>query len=133
MNSRRFILCGLLLGCAAREAAAETQQVWHVVARDPESKRLKVPLPPLAEVLSTDSSGQTWQQSGQMGGSVEGVRNELAMTLGAAGWALNKTIVLGRLSARSELMIWTRRKQRMLLMVWEKETGTCGFAWGEER
>ncbi len=133
MNSRRFILCGLLLGGVACEAAAETQQVWHVVARDPESKWLKVPLPPLAEVLSTDCSGQTWQQSGQMGGTVEGVRNELAMTLGTAGWVLDKTIALGRLAARSELMIWTRRKQRMLLMVWEKETGTCGFAWGEER
>ena len=59
-----------------------------------------MPLPPLAEVLSADRSGQTWQQSGQMRGTVEGVRNELAMALGKAGWALNQTIALGQAAAR---------------------------------
>ena len=133
MNSGLALLFCLLAGGVARGAAAETGRVWRVAALEPAGKRLELPLPPLAEVLSSDSSGQAWRQSGQMGGSVEGVRKELAMALGAAGWALNKTIALGRLSARSELMIWTRRRQRVLLMVWEKETGTCGFAWGEER
>ena len=133
MNSLRILLLCLLASYVASEAAAETGQVWRVAELQPEGKRLTLPLPPLAEVVSADSSGQTWQQSGQMSGTVEGVRKQLAMTLGKAGWALNKTIALGRLTARSELMIWTRQKQRILLMVWEKETGTCGFAWGEER
>jgi len=127
------MLCGLLAGFAACGAAAETGLVWHVVSMEPEKKGLKVPLPPFAEVQSNDGSGQTWQQSGQIRGTVEVARKELAMTLGKAGWSLSKTIALGQLSARSELMVWTRRKQRILLMVWEKETGTCGFAWGEER
>ena len=131
MNSRRALLFCLLSAGVAHEAPAETGRVWRVA--EPKAERLTVPLPPLAEVLSTDSTGQTWQQTGQMRGTVEGVRKELAMVLGKAGWALNKTIALGQLAARSELMIWTRRKQRILLMVWEKETGTCGFAWGEER
>ena len=67
------------------------------------------------------------------GGTVAALRGEFVMTLGAAGWALDKTIVLGRSSAKSELMIWTRQKRRILFMVWEKEAGTCGFAWGEEK
>ena len=132
MNSGWAILFCLLACGATREAAAETS-AWQVVAMAPEGERLKVPLPPLAAVLSADRTGQTWQQSGQMSGTVEGVHKEFAMTLGAAGWALNKTIALGRSTARSELMIWTCRKQRILLMVWEKEAGTCGFAWGEDK
>jgi hypothetical protein len=134
MNSlRRIFLACLLAAGAAREAAAETGQFWRVTAWAAGDKALKVPLPPFAEVLSTDNTGQTWQQSGRMRGTVEGVRKEFAMTLCKAGWSLNKTIALGQSAARSELMIWTRRKQRILVMVWEKETGTCGFAWGEER
>ena len=133
MNRRALLLCLLVCCMKGGPAGAETQQVWQVVAMAPEATRVKMPLPPLAKVASTDSSGQTWQQSGQMSGTVEGAHKEFAMAFGAAGWALNKTIALGRLSARSELMIWTRGKQRILLMLWEKETGTCGFAWGEER
>jgi hypothetical protein len=130
MNSGGVILAGLIAGGAALAAEAPA---WRVVPVEPAAKRVELPLPPLAEVKASDRSGETWQQSGQMSGSVADVHKEFAMALGAAGWALNKTISLGRTSARSELMIWTRKKQRVLLMVWEKEAGTCGFAWGEEK
>ena len=112
--------------------AAERPGAWRVVPAEPQAAP-GVPLPALARVTSTDPSGQTWQQAGEIGGTVAALRGEFVMTLGSAGWMLDKTIVLGRSSAKSELMIWTRQKRRILFMVWEKEAGTCGFAWGEEK
>ncbi|HPB09712.1 MAG TPA: hypothetical protein PLT74_00515 [Kiritimatiellia bacterium] len=92
-----------------------------------------VALPALARVTADEPSGETWRQVGELGGSVATARGECAAALAAAGWRLDKTIVLGRSPARSELMLWIRGTRRVLFMVWEKEAGTCGFAWGEER
>jgi hypothetical protein len=110
----------------------EPSQAWRVVAMPPAAAEIAVPLPPLAELTFTDASGQTWRQGGEIGGSLEAALQEFAAALGAAGWGREKTIMLGRLSARSGLTLWTRRRQRVLLMLWEKEAGTCGFAWGRE-
>jgi len=92
-----------------------------------------VPLPPLAKVLRSDRDGQTWQQSGEMSGTVEAAQREFVSALGAAGWVLDKTIVMGHGAGRSELMVWHLRSRRILFMVWEMEAGTCGFAWGQEQ
>ena len=92
-----------------------------------------VALPALARVRTADPSDGTWRQSGELGGSVAAAGAECRMALAAAGWRLDKTIVLGRAPVRSELMVWVCRNRRILFMVWEKEAGTCGFAWGEER
>jgi hypothetical protein len=119
MNSARLIGCAGLFAwtCLAAEARVP----------------LAVPLPPLARVGADDASGETWRQTGEIGGSVAAARGEFRAALGAAGWRLDKTIVLGRGIARSELMVWVRNKRRILFMVWDKEAGTCGFAWGEEK
>lgn len=93
---------------------------------------MAVPLPPLANVTFADVSGQTWQQGGEIGGSLEAALQDFAVALGTAGWGRDKTIMLGCLSARSGITVWTRRGQRVLLMLWEKEAGTCGFALGRE-
>ena len=131
MNKRLVILCaGLLAGAAV---AADVARACRVVPFGSAAAALAVPLPPLATVKATDASGKTWRQSGEMSGSVEGARREFAMALGAAGWALDKAIVLGQGSTKSELMIWTCRKHRILFMVWEKEPGVSGFAWGQEK
>ena len=114
-------------------AAAVASRGWRVVSPDSAETELTLSLPPLAEVKSTDRSGKTWQQCGVMGGTVEGALREFVMSLGASGWVLDKTIVLGHGTEKSELMIWTRRTRRILFMVWEKEPGTCGFAWGKEK
>ena len=111
---------------------AEAPRVWRV-APPAKAPALTLPLPPLAKVTSGDSSGQSWRQAGELGGSVEGAVGEFRMALGSAGWSLDKAVTMGRGPKRSELMIWTRQKSRVLFMVWEKETGTCGFAWGEEQ
>ncbi|HPO36379.1 MAG TPA: hypothetical protein PLU38_01550 [Kiritimatiellia bacterium] len=102
-----------------------------LAARD--SATPAVALPALARVTADEPSGETWRQVGELGGSVATARGECAAALAAAGWRLDKTIVLGRSPARSELMLWIRGTRRVLFMVWEKEAGTCGFAWGEER
>lgn len=107
-------LCALALAAAGAEPAG-------------------VPLPPLARVSPVGEAGPTWQQTGELGGSVASASAELTAALGAGGWSLNKRIAVGRGTGRSELMIWVRRGRRILCMVWEKEAGTCGFAWGEEK
>ena len=131
MNRVPVIACAAALAVWAA-LAGQGQGAWRVVPAEPRAAPA-VPLPALARVTSADPTGRTWQQAGEIGGTVAALRGEFVMTLGAAGWALDKTIVLGRSSAKSELMIWTRQKRRILFMVWEKEAGTCGFAWGEER
>ncbi len=93
---------------------------------------LQLPLPPLARVVATDTSGVTWQQSGEMGGAMVKAREQVVKTLVADGWRLDNSVVLGRPLVKSEIMIWVRRGRRVLFKVWEKEAGTCGFAWGEE-
>jgi len=91
-----------------------------------------LPLPPLAVVKSEDRTGKTWRQSGELSGSVEQASREFRQALASGGWKVEKRIAVGRLAARSQLIICCRRKQRVLLMVWEEEVGTCGFAWGRE-
>lgn len=130
MNSVRTALCaGVLMAAAA--AATEAPQAWRVVPLERDSAPM-LPLPPLALVTSTDRSGQTWQQCGEMSGTVEGASKEFCQAFKANGWQVFKRITMGRLTGRTELLIVTKMKQRVLFMVWEKEVGTCGFAWGKE-
>jgi hypothetical protein len=95
--------------------------------------RLLVPLPPLATITADDESGKTWQQTGTMSGGLDVVRGDFRQAFRAGGWSLDKTIPVGRASSRMELAIWTTRGHRILLMIWEKEPGLCGFSWGEEK
>lgn len=92
----------------------------------------RVPLPPLAVVKSEDATGKTWRQSGELRGTVEGASLEFRQALAGGGWRLEKAIAAGRLTGRSALLVCSRGRQRILVMVWEKEVGTCGFAWGRE-
>lgn len=120
MNRALAGLCAAAVACGAARAAGPAGP-------------LDVPLPALARVVSSGPGGVMWQQTGELSGSVASARGEFAMALGARGWALSRTMVMGRAPAGSELMVWTLRKRRILVMVWEKEAGSCGFAWGEER
>ncbi len=89
-----------------------------------------IPLPPLAKVVSVDASGESWRQSGEISGCVAGVHGDFSAAMARRGWVLQKTIVLGRVPERSELMIWRKNKEQILLMIWEKRAGLCGFSWG---
>lgn len=125
MSKHRVYLLVCLTGLVAVHAVASEVGRFAVP--------LAVALPALARVQTTDASGETWRQSGEIGGSVAIAGGEFRMALAAAGWRLDKTILLGQAASRSELMLWVRQKRRILFMVWEKEAGTCGFAWGEEQ
>ena len=127
MSRLRTAVGALLLALVA--AGGEAVRVLPP-ARD---GALGVALPPLARVLTAAPDGQMWRQTGELGGSLASARGDFMMALGAQGWALKQTIAMGRSAARSELMVWTWHRRRILFMVWEKEAGTCGFAWGEEK
>lgn len=92
-----------------------------------------LPIPPLATVAKNDRSGKTWQQTGVMDGTLEVTSGDFKQSLQAGGWVLDKTIKVGEGMGRMELAIWTRLRHRVLVMIWEKEPGQCGFSWGEER
>jgi len=115
--------------CAALAALV----CWAAPAEEKKADALAVPLPPLVRVSSVDAAGQTWQQSGEIGGSVEGASRAFARAFGANGWQLSKRIAMGRLKGRSQLLVLTRSQRRVLVMVWAKEAGRCGFAWGNEQ
>ncbi len=91
-----------------------------------------VPLPPLARVTASDPDGASWRQSGEISGTVAGAHGDFSAAMARAGWVLQKTIVLGRVPQHSELMMWRKNKQQVLLMIWEKRAGLCGFSWGVE-
>jgi len=91
-----------------------------------------LPLPPLARVISADTRGDSWRQSGEISGSVAGVHGDFSAVMAGDGWILQKTIVLGKSPQHSELMMWKKGSTKILLMIWEKCAGSCGFSWGVE-
>jgi len=91
-----------------------------------------LPLPPLARVVASDPTGTSWRQSGEISGTVAGVHGDFAAALAGRGWVLQKTIVLGRVPKSSQLMMWRKSRQQVLLLIWEKHAGLCGFSWGVE-
>jgi hypothetical protein len=96
------------------------------------AQALSLPLPPLARVVSVDAHGDSWRQSGEISGSVAGVHGDFMAAMAGNGWILQKTIVLGRTPQHSELMMWKKGSTKILLMIWEKCAGRCGFSWGVE-
>ncbi len=122
----------LVLNTAQGEGKSEAEESWHVVAID-KQERLSLPLPVLARVKGNDDTGETWQQTGTLPGALAVASHDFRLTLQSGGWTLDKTIAVGQSAKRSELMIWTTRRHRVLLMIWEIEAGLCGFSWGEEK
>lgn len=108
------------------------QAVWGSLSGTGE--RGLIALPPLAVVTGTESrAGKTWMQEGLVGGALEVACRDFKQAMRAGGWRLDKTIAMGKPGHRSELAIWLRRGQRVLVMITEREPGLCEFTWGEER
>lgn len=124
-------LIGALAGAWPVEASDEVPGSWRVVSL-PRTGPIQMPLPPLAVVTEEHESGETWRQAGGLSGTLELARKEFELAFRSRGWIPDKVIPLGKRYYRSELSIWTRRHQRVLLMIWEKDVGACAFAWGEE-
>lgn len=124
MKRLRLIGGCCLLACLAARGAS---------LPGPEGSGL-IALPVLAVVTGTESKdGKTWMQEGIMGGTLEVACRDFRQALRAAGWRVDKTMVMGKPGQRSELAIWLRRGQRVLVMITEREPGLCEFTWGEER
>ena len=94
--------------------------------------KIEVPLPPLARVAENAVADNSWRQSGDISGSVAKVHGEFSAAMARGGWVLKNTIVLGRTPRHSELTLWKKGKDQVLLMIWEKRAGLCGFSWGVE-
>ena len=92
---------------------------------------LPVP-PPLAVIQMQDLSGEGWQQSGEVAGSLPVARRDFDRCLDRQGWMVDKIMPLGNGARRSELSTWTKGGRRLLLMLWEIGPGKCGFSIGEE-
>jgi hypothetical protein len=134
VRSQKLRLMGWLLVlmlCGITGQAADVISVRVGILE--KTNKLVVPIPPLASITGQDDTGATWQQTGTMAGALDRVRGDFRQSMRAGGWVLDKTIAVGRTANRSELAIWTTRGHRILLMIWEKEAGLCGFSWGEEK
>ena len=123
----RFLLV-LLVGGALRASATE----WRIV---PLAKReaLNIALPPLAVVESRDDSGKTWQLSGKASGSPAVARQDFKLALEKQGWRLDKVIPVGQSQRPSNLCLWKKGQQSIMLMLWEDGAGRSGFALGMDQ
>lgn len=128
---RRLVALMVLVCCAAGASGGDLP--GKRVGTLEKETGLVLPVPPLAVVSKNDRSGKTWQQTGSIDGALPVVSRDFRQSLQAAGWSLDKTIKVGEGMDRMELAIWTRSGHRVLVMIWEKEPGQCGFSWGEER
>jgi hypothetical protein len=91
----------------------------------------EVELPPLALVESRDETGQTWQKTGRLSGTVPLASQDFRGCLERQGWHLDKSIAMGTGSQRSVLYLWKKNKQDLMLMLWEKKAGETGFSIGQ--
>ena len=67
-----------------------------------------------------------------MRGSVEWVSKEFERVMRREGWVLNRRIELGRVKARSQLLLVSSASRHVLVMIWAIEAGRSGFAWGDD-
>ena len=89
-----------------------------------------ISLPPLAVVLEEDPGGNTWRETGEISGSLEITQKNFQRSLAREGWVLQRTIPLAQGPRRSRLCLWQRQGRELLVMLWQKKPGKCGFSWG---
>lgn len=124
-----YVLLVLLpVGSFSVAAVAEWRIVPLVVAKTP-----RVALPPLAVVESRDDSGKTWRVTGKIAGSPSVARRDFTLALERQGWRLDKVIALGRDGRVSDLCLWKKEGQTMMLMLSEEAAGKTRFAFGVEK
>ena len=123
----RFPVLRVMLGCVVAFAATAS---WAAGRVSVEARNM--PLPPLAQVKGGGEGGKTWRQYGEMRGSVEWVSKEFERVMRREGWVLNRRIELGRVKARSQLLLVSSASRHVLVMIWAIEAGRSGFAWGDD-
>ena len=104
---------------------AATTDTLRVVAPDAEAKSL--PLPRSATVSDRDKSGQRWEYSGEIAGSITVARKDFEVVLGRQGWRRKNTIPTGLPGQAAELQTWLRGGQSLLLMLSEDAPARTSF------
>ena len=128
---RGWLFAALIAGTMAVERSACAAD-WHIVSptkvEDP-----AIALPPLAVVESRDESGKTWRLSGKSPGSPAVARQDFKLALEKQGWRLDKVIPVGQGQRASNLCLWKKGQQSIMLMLWEASAGETGFSLGVDQ
>lgn len=95
---------------------------------EPES----IGLPPLAAVVDSDPGTDRWQVTGSLPGALPVARRDWGLCLDRQGWSKHSATVTGSPGSGVSLTVWMKGARRLLLMLWEKDTGKTWFSLGEE-
>lgn len=87
-------------------------------------------LPPDARVTSEGIPGKGWIQSGEMSCSFMAARRQWESFMGRQGWKKQHDF---RMPNKRFVTVWNKNKHNVTLLLWEKEIGKSGFAWGESK
>ena len=123
----RWILAFLFAVCALSTTAFAETNPWHIVP--PGKAAVRLPQPPvLARVEGRDTSGKTWQVTGNMTGSLPVAEREFDAAFVRQGWQLDKVISLG--NNAHKLYLWRKGQNGILLMLSEEGVAKSSFAFG---
>ena len=80
---------------------------------------------------SPDTSGETWRQTGVLQTAYRNARAGIKKTFALQGCVLEKHVLLSvKPGHRSELILWRRKKDNILVMISEAAADRTDLAWG---
>lgn len=125
MNRTLTILCLLLLG-------GNLLAQWRPrLTPPPKTDVSHIPLPRQATVLITSPDGQGWLQTGVIRLSFTTARRSWIALLETDGWTLTRSIDMAENERKyHELCMFQRKKNKIMLMLWEDSPADTGFSWG---
>ena len=94
------------------------------------AKDVSLRLPVNAVVVSEDVSGTTWRQNAVLRVTYTAAVNQLKAVIGQQGWRLKQELTLGTAASDRSLIVFTRGKTDITVMVWKISVGETGFSWG---
>jgi len=126
MTCRRSM--ALMLLCFCPTVSTQTART----ACGGESGETELPrLPPLWRARMTQSSG--WRAEGTCGGSVAVALRDAERCFELQGWdEASRHIISKRAGQKRTLVVWEKKRQRLLLLVCETGPGSCRFSFGVE-
>ena len=85
-------------------------------------------LPREAKVVTEGVPGKGWTQSGEMSMAVMAAARAFDSSMLRQGWKKQDAF---QMKKKRFVTVWKKNKHLVTLLVWEKEIGKSGFAWGE--
>lgn len=86
-------------------------------------------LPAERTVGSTDTTGESWRETGVIRASVIAARQMWEVALRREGWRFVRTIGLDAMTGRV-LEVWEKGGTTLMLCLWSIAPGTSGYMWG---